>query len=144
MVAIIASTKQGKNSELEKWEGITICTVLNVDDLYGASHGGTCSCFSWAGDFCEQDLDECLVMPCQNGGTCLNSHGSFKCTCQPDTTGYLCQETSFSSIKSTPFNITIEEIIGIAGTAGFHIPRQQNIQNSCCKISLSWSNPDEE
>nr|XP_034322617.1 fucolectin-like [Crassostrea gigas] len=38
------------------------------------------------------DINECLDNPCQNGGTCSNSDGSFTCTCAGGFTGALCNE----------------------------------------------------
>nr|XP_034317008.1 EGF-like repeat and discoidin I-like domain-containing protein 3 [Crassostrea gigas] len=38
------------------------------------------------------DINECLDNPCQNGGTCSNSDGSFTCACAGGFTGALCNE----------------------------------------------------
>eukprot|EP00105_Crassostrea_gigas_P041028 XP_019925176.1 PREDICTED: delta-like protein D [Crassostrea gigas] len=38
------------------------------------------------------NINECLDNPCQNGGTCSNSDGSFTCTCAGGFTGALCNE----------------------------------------------------
>lgn len=34
-------------------------------------------------DFCFEltDTNECLVSPCEHGGTCTNTHGGYHCTC---------------------------------------------------------------
>ncbi len=33
------------------------------------------------GDTCEVAVDHCQPMPCQNGGTCRNIPGGYKCDC---------------------------------------------------------------
>lgn len=35
----------------------------------------------------QYDIDECAGEPCQNGATCVNEPGSFRCLCPPDKTG---------------------------------------------------------
>lgn len=42
------------------------------------------------GERCEQDIDECLLKKCLNGGTCKNLRGSFECRCPPDFFGQTC------------------------------------------------------
>lgn len=76
--------------------------------------GPLCKCRAFAGEFCEFDLNECESSPCQNGGTCINGIGSFQCLCPPNTTGTYCGNSLYSSsITSSIYNITWEELIGI-------------------------------
>lgn len=46
------------------------------------------------GQFCTEDVNECDLMPnsCQNGGTCLNTHGGYNCVCVNGWTGDDCSE----------------------------------------------------
>ena len=67
----------------------------------------------FSGLYCERDINECQDSPCKNGGTCHNVLGSFKCNCTPESSGDLCEVINFTSIASSSFNITIEEIIGM-------------------------------
>ena len=43
-------------------------------------------------NFIYPDIDECRNDPCQNGGTCVNSPGSYSCDCVEGYKGDHCQE----------------------------------------------------
>uniref|UniRef100_A0A8W8MLE5 Uncharacterized protein n=1 Tax=Magallana gigas TaxID=29159 RepID=A0A8W8MLE5_MAGGI len=64
-------------------------------DGYSQSGSGRLNCQSngeWKYNIVCEDINECLDDPCQNGGTCSNNDGSFKCTCADGFTGALCNE----------------------------------------------------
>ena len=48
-------------------------------------------CAGWQGLNCNDDIDECLSSPCQNGATCYNTDGSYNCTCAEGYEGELCE-----------------------------------------------------
>ncbi|XP_071062991.1 LOW QUALITY PROTEIN: cubilin [Pseudochaenichthys georgianus] len=57
-----------------------------------SSPGYVCSCNAgWQGVNCDQNINECLSNPCQNGGTCADGSNGFTCTCTTQWTGPLCQ-----------------------------------------------------
>ena len=67
----------------------------------GTAEGTACICIAgYEGSNCENDVDECLSMPCQNGGLCgdSSSDGSnipvdaFKCNCVGTFSGEYCEE----------------------------------------------------
>ena len=35
-------------------------------------------------------MNECIASPCQNGGSCNNTMGSYTCTCSQDYVGATC------------------------------------------------------
>ena len=46
-----------------------------------------------AGDRCQNNIDECASLPCQNGGSCTDGILSFSCACVPGFFGSNCAET---------------------------------------------------
>ena len=55
--------------------------------------GFTCLClYGYTGRLCETDVDECLSIPCQNNGTCVDSSGNFTCNCTAGFKGKQCSE----------------------------------------------------
>ena len=43
------------------------------------------------GHNCEENLDECLSNPCQNGGTCHDKDNGYICNCSPGYLGLYCE-----------------------------------------------------
>ncbi|XP_018097646.2 mucin-like protein [Xenopus laevis] len=46
----------------------------------------------WRGPTCNEDVNECLSMPCKNGGQCTNTLGSYTCLCVPGYQGVNCDQ----------------------------------------------------
>lgn len=67
--------------------------------------------------YCEIKRDECVSMPCQNGGTCINDNKNYKCQCAPMWTGDNCQSLLSNQITTptTTNNETMTPVI--VGTA---------------------------
>ncbi|KAM9333329.1 LOW QUALITY PROTEIN: cubilin [Pholidichthys leucotaenia] len=54
--------------------------------------GYICICNSgWEGQNCDQNINECLSNPCQNGGSCTDGINGFTCNCTAQWTGPFCQ-----------------------------------------------------
>lgn len=54
--------------------------------------GYVCECpAGYAGDSCEDNIDECASQPCQNGGSCIDLVARYLCSCPPGTLGVLCE-----------------------------------------------------
>lgn len=41
---------------------------------------------------CEDDFDECMLAPCLNNGSCINTIGSYSCFCESGFNGSSCEE----------------------------------------------------
>ncbi|XP_049837416.1 fat-like cadherin-related tumor suppressor homolog isoform X3 [Schistocerca gregaria] len=90
---------------------------LNGGVCEEGNSGPICKCLGFTGDFCKLDIDECETAirgPCLNGGTCYNEPGTYRCVCPPNVTGVHCANPVYgSSISSSIYNITGEELVGI-------------------------------
>ncbi|XP_042145867.1 fat-like cadherin-related tumor suppressor homolog isoform X2 [Ixodes scapularis] len=73
-----------------------------------------CRCRGFRGARCEQDLDECLHMPCASGATCLNLPGSFQCVCPINATGPLCSDRHRSSMVGSLLPTPLLEMVVVA------------------------------
>ena len=49
----------------------------------------------WSGPNCASDINECFDIQCVNGGTCINTPGSYTCICDVGWTGSLCDIGEF-------------------------------------------------
>ncbi|XP_072352995.1 protocadherin Fat 1a isoform X3 [Scyliorhinus torazame] len=76
--------------------------------------GPVCECEQgYRGERCLADIDECHESPCFNQGRCENTYGSFICNCTHGFIGKFCADTVVNKYVSTPWNIGLEEVIGI-------------------------------
>lgn len=53
--------------------------------------GKQSKCVNLSGEFCSDEINECLSNPCLNNGTCGDDVNGFTCTCDPKWTGVTCQ-----------------------------------------------------
>ena len=68
-----------------------------------------CFCSNgWGGEHCDEDFDECVSNPCQNGGSCSESivdtaipHGEYRCACAEGYEGWDC-EINIDECASNP------------------------------------------
>lgn len=67
--------------------------------------GPICHCRGFKGIYCNEDINECDSAPCSEGGTCINTYGSFDCLCPSNAAGDLCNDT-----RLLPLMPKIEEV----------------------------------
>lgn len=69
--------------------------------------GPICKCKGFTGAYCNVDVNECDKTPCEEGGTCINTYGGFKCVCPNNFTGSYCD----IPLAISAFPIGFEEVI---------------------------------
>uniref|UniRef100_A0A8C3R498 FAT atypical cadherin 1 n=1 Tax=Cyanoderma ruficeps TaxID=181631 RepID=A0A8C3R498_9PASS len=76
--------------------------------------GPVCECEAgFRGERCLTDVDECVENPCLNGALCENTYGSYHCNCSHGFGGKHCTDIVLNKYVSTPWNISLAEVIGI-------------------------------
>uniref|UniRef100_A0A8B9LFM0 Neurogenic locus notch homolog protein 1 n=1 Tax=Astyanax mexicanus TaxID=7994 RepID=A0A8B9LFM0_ASTMX len=93
-----------------------------------------CTCPpGYTGSACNQDIDECSLgaNPCEHGGRCLNTKGSFQCKCLKGYEGPRC-EMDVNECKSNPCqnDATCLDQIG-----GFHCICMPGYEGEFCQIN---------
>ncbi|XP_021356812.1 fibropellin-1-like [Mizuhopecten yessoensis] len=65
--------------------------TCNFNDFPGAVN--ECSCMpGYTGSKCDSNIDDCVGVTCENGGTCIDGIASFNCSCPSLYTGDYCEK----------------------------------------------------
>lgn len=90
--------------------GCTVCANGTFNSDGGGSSCATCSS-GRAGYACQDDIDECLSNPCQNGETCVNADDAFLCTAVPT------DASASSTADDASSSSTAEELLQMASSS---------------------------
>lgn len=115
-------------------------------------NGYECICpYGSEGPGCH-DIDECASNPCQNGGTCENLQGRFRCTCDgndyhgltcktydPTPKGFLCTHEYNSRLYRLNHTTGVTELVGTLGP-DFHYCSGVELYRQDLYITGSLSN----
>uniref|UniRef100_A0A674DL31 Neurogenic locus notch homolog protein 1 n=1 Tax=Salmo trutta TaxID=8032 RepID=A0A674DL31_SALTR len=109
--------QKGSNCDTNPVNGMAICTCP----------------LGYIGTACDQDVDECSLggNPCEHGGKCLNTKGSFQCKCQPGFSGARC-EHDVNECLSNPCQ---NEATCLDQIGGFHCICMPGYEGLFCQIN---------
>ncbi|KAL4225903.1 Notch [Mactra antiquata] len=85
---------KGVNCNEQKQCSSAIC--INGDCRLENGYNSCICHHGYTGESCDQDIDECQALPCQNGATCQNTIGNFTCNCAFGYNGPLCKNDTSS------------------------------------------------
>ncbi|XP_041867078.1 protein delta homolog 2 isoform X2 [Melanotaenia boesemani] len=107
------------------------------EDADGLAVEPACRCLAgFTGPHCETDVDDCLMMPCANGATCLDGVNRFSCVCPAGFTGRFCT-INLDDCFSRPC-LNGGRCLDRAG--GFYCICQPGFSGTTCEIPLSHRN----
>lgn len=67
------------------------CTTNNTDE--------SCVCLpGFTGVSCENNIDDCIGVTCNNRGRCVDGVQNFSCNCEPGYTGAICESGKYLSL----------------------------------------------
>ncbi|XP_030062607.1 protein crumbs homolog 1 [Microcaecilia unicolor] len=116
--------QEGHCVELSRVDLYGSVPVLPAEFSYHHAAGYVCQCQpGFTGVHCDQDVDECYMNPCQNGGTCENVPGYYLCHCPLEKKeGYLYGGWNCTEILTGCMNHTCQN-------EGLCVPHFQNDQH---------------
>lgn len=87
-------------NELAKQQNISLNECTAPANLLNTSQKANRHSFN-VGHFIFLDFDECHNSLCQNGGTCTNSNGDYRCECNHGYSGKNCHLGKYSKIMES-------------------------------------------
>ncbi|KAF7199478.1 transcript variant X2 [Nothobranchius furzeri] len=107
------------------------------EDADGFAEAPMCRCLAgFTGPRCETDVDDCLMMPCGRGATCLDGINRFSCLCPVGFTGRFCT-VNLDDCASQPC-LNDGRCVDLAG--GFHCVCRPGFTGNTCERPLRHNN----
>ncbi|XP_017289947.1 protein delta homolog 2 isoform X2 [Kryptolebias marmoratus] len=107
------------------------------EDTDGFAAELTCLCLAgFTGQRCETNIDDCLMMPCATGATCVDGINRFSCLCPTGITGRFCT-VSLDDCSSQP---CLNGGRCLDRARGFHCICQRGFTGTTCETPQNRSN----